>query len=466
MTWIDIDRTSGIPLYRQIYEQFRKKILQGEMQCGEQLPSTRELASYLQVSRNIIVEAYEQLLAEGFIEGRHGSGTYVAEGIYLERLDHEWVIPCNPAADSEKEHGDIINFRHGIPALDLFPRRLWGQLAKQIYNDAADATFGYGQPEGCHELRVVLARYLLKTRGVICDPEQLIITTGATQALSLIAKLLHTPGSEVIVEDPITHEIHTIFSLPGTTLQPVPVDQYGLRTDLLPINKKAGFVYVTPSHQFPLGGVLPIQRRVQLIQYARSAGSYIVEDDYDSEFRYESPPISSLQGLDPDRVIYIGTFSKNLLPALRMGYIILPHSLIERGRSLKWLTDLHTPSLEQLILARFIDEGHLDRHIAKMKKVYRRRRDCLIRSLTQYFADQVTIHGHSTGLHLVAEFSGLVFTSAMLQRIEQAGVKVYPVEIHAIQKDKQQNRIIMGYGNVTEEEIAEGVRRLRLVITR
>ncbi|QJD85515.1 MocR-like pyridoxine biosynthesis transcription factor PdxR [Cohnella herbarum] len=462
MTWITMDRASGTPLFRQIYAHFRKAILQGEMKSGTALPSTRELASALHVSRNVVVEAYEQLFAEGYIESRHGSGTYVADGTFLDLARH--ALPSIPLAAMTSSvgtaHADLIDFRHGIPALNQFPRKLWGQLAQRICADTSDEAFGYGKPEGSTELRAVLAQYLLRTRGVICEPEQLIITTGATQAINLIAKLLLPGGKEIIIEDPITKEIHTLFSLPGTTLSPVPADDQGMMTHLLPTDGKPCFIYVTPSHQFPLGGVLPIQRRVQLIQYASASDCYIVEDDYDSEFRYEGAPVSSLQGLDPDRVIYIGTFSKILSPALRMGYLILPRSLVETARGLKWLTDLHTPSLEQLILARFIEGGYLDRHVAKMKKLYRKRRDYLIQALVHTFADKVTILGYSTGLHLVAEFTGAVFTPALLAQIEQSGVRVYPVSVHALDKNKHRKRIILGYGNLSEERIAEGIRRL------
>lgn len=464
MIWIPIERSLDMPLIRQVYERIRMQILHGDLQGGDRLPSTRELASNLQVSRNVILEAYEQLIAEGFLETRKGSGTYVVEGIYLEQNQFERSF-CFESDGSEATQDDIINFRPGIPALDQFPRKIWADLAKRVCIETPNSAFGYDKPEGRAELRSALSRYLRRTRGVQCHPDQLVITTGATQALSLIAKLLLSPGSEVVIEDPITHEIHTIFSLPGVTLCPVPVDQHGMKTDQIPAARRPSFVYVTPSHQFPLGGTLPIQRRVQLIQFARTADCYIVEDDYDSEFRYEGAPISSLQGLDPDRVIYIGTFSKILSPALRLGYLILPPSLTERCRSLKWFTDLHTPSLEQLTLARFIEEGHLERHIAKMKKTYRKRRDVLIDSLTRYFSDKVNIFGHSTGLHLVAEFANVEFTPPLLEKIEQNGARVYPAEIHAIRKGQHGNRVVLGYGNLTEEKIEEGTCRLHASIS-
>lgn len=350
MLWIPIDRELDIPLIRQVYEQIRTCILRGELHVGEKLPSTRELSTELKVSRNVILEAYELLLSEGYIETRQGAGTYVAEGTYLEQntgteLFKLEISESRWSEKKEKSH-DVISFRSGIPALDLFPRQTWAKLSHQVCHETSSSIFGYDNPEGRPELRHVLSHYLLKTRGVQCHPNQLVITAGATQALTLVAKLLLTAGDEVIIEDPVTHDIQKIFQAPGSVLHPIPVDEHGMMTDLISIDEKPKFVFVTPSHQFPLGGALPIQRRIQLIQFAREAGCYIVEDDYDSEFRYEGAPVSSLQGLDTERVIYIGTFSKILSPALRLAYLILPPNLIEQCRRLKWFSDLHTPSLD------------------------------------------------------------------------------------------------------------------------
>jgi GntR family transcriptional regulator/MocR family aminotransferase len=299
---------------------------------------------------------------------------------------------------------------------------------------------------------------------VECFPDQLVITTGATQALTLIAKLLISTNDKVIIEDPITHEIQTIFQSYGASLLPIRVDENGMDTNQIPHEIKPSFTFVTPSHQFPIGGTLPIQRRIQLIEFARKVDSYIVEDDYDSEFRYEGPSISSLQGLDPNRTIYIGTFSKILSPALRLGYLILPPALIERGRTLKYFSDLHTPSLEQLTLALFIKEGHLEKHIFRMKKIYRTRRDFLKRHLYNEFGDNVKIHGDSTGLHLVAEFDGIHFTESLLSKIHDHGIKVYPVELHTINKGLYSSHIILGFGNLDEVKIAEGVTKIKRVL--
>ena len=459
MAWLTIDRSLNTPLIRQIYKQLRTKILNGELSAGNRLPSTRQLAEELEVSRNVVLEAYDQLLAEGFLEGQQGAGTFVAEGAYLKKT--ETVTSYMFEDIFSKKNINIIDFRSGIPALDLFPRKQWGQLAKRVSIETDHSLFGYDSPEGRIELRTVLSDYLLRTRGVECHPDQLVITTGATQALTLIAKLLISANDKVIIEDPITHEIQTIFQSYGASLLPIRVDKNGMDTSQIPHEIKPSFIFVTPSHQFPIGGTLPIQRRIQLIEYARKMNSYIVEDDYDSEFRYEGPSVSSLQGLEPDRTIYIGTFSKILSPALRLGYLILPPQLVERGRNLKYFSDLHTPSMEQVTLALFIKEGYLEKHIFRMKKVYRKRRDFLKEQLYNEFGERVTIHGDSTGLHFVAEFEGINFTESLLSKINDYGVKVYPVELHTINKGLYSSHIILGFGNLDEVKIADGVAKLK-----
>lgn len=466
MLWIPIDRSLDISLIRQVYHQIRERILNGELQSGDKLPATRELSSELGVSRNVILEAYDQLFSEGFLVTRQGAGTFIAEGAYLEQRKKSTLIDSLYWCEETNKESNIINFRSGIPALDLFPRKGWAKLSHTIWNETPPSTFGYDIPQGRPELRKVLSRYLLKTRGVFCQPEQLVITSGATQALTLVSKLLLSSGDEVLIEDPITNDIQTIFKNSGAFLSPIPVDDNGMNTSLLPANKNPKFIFITPSHQFPLGGTLPIQRRVQLVNYSRKTNCYLIEDDYDSEFRYEGSPVSSLQGLDPERVLYIGSFSKILSPSLRMGYLVLPSHLVEKFRRVKWFSDLHTPSLNQLILAKFIAEGYLERHIMKMKKIYKNRRDFLIQQLQSAFSNTINIFGYSTGLHLIVEFNQVQFTKELLEKIQQLGVKVYPVEDHAIEKGKHHNRIIIGYGHLTTEEIKEGVSRLQRAILR
>ncbi|KOP80983.1 GntR family transcriptional regulator [Lysinibacillus sp. FJAT-14745] len=457
MLWIPIDRSSDIPLNRQVYQQIREKILNGHLQAGEKLASTRELSAELKVSRNVILDAYDQLLAEGFLLARRGSGTFVAEGALLTQHDSSFLLH---EADENEIKNHIINFRSGIPALDLFPRKTWAKLSHQLWNDSESSNFGYDFPEGRLELRQTLAHYLLRTRCVNCHPEQIVITSGATQAMTLVSRLLLSPKDTAIMEDPITNDIQTIFKSSGASIYPIPVDEDGMKTVLIPESLHPKFVFLTPSHQFPLGGTLPIQRRIQLINFARRNNCFLVEDDYDSEFRYEGPPVSSLQGLDPERVLYIGSFSKILSPALRIGYIVLPTHLIEKCRQLKWFTDLHSPSLDQLILARFIKEGYLERHITKMKKFYKSQRDFLIQCLHTTFSNKVKVLGYSTGMHLIVELENIHFSKELLLQIEQFGVRVYPVEDHTIEKGKYTNQIILGYGHLKKNEIDEGVTRL------
>lgn len=454
---ITISRGTGTPIKQQIYDQIRNKIIKGEFVFGHKLPSSRELADELHISRNLVVEVYEQLVSEGYLDSKAGSGTYVAKGAYLERsfdIDDYNFLDEQPVTGT-----DVIDFRSGIPALDMFPRGTWGLIARRVYRETPAQVFGYGHPEGQYILRHTLSQYLSRTRGVKCHPDQLVITSGATQAFTLAAKLVNSRDSEVLIEDPVTHEIQTIFSSAGFRLHPIPVDDYGMQSDLVSAQNPA-FIFVTPSHQFPLGGVLTIQRRIQLINFARQTGCYIIEDDYDSEFRYQGTPVSCLQGLDPERVIYIGTFSKILSPALRLGYLVLPPDLTKRCRNLKWFSDLHTSTFEQLVLAQFMKEGHLEQHISKMKKIYRRRREKLVECLNNRFCDRALIHGDSTGLHLVVEFRGVTFSDEVMHKIHAQGVNVYPVELHTIRKSVHSNKVILGYGNLSLEKIEEGIARL------
>ena len=462
MVWLSLDKSLGESLTRQIYLQIRKQILSGELMRQEQLPSTRLLSIELSVSRNVVIEAYEQLLAEGFIEARQGSGTYVAEGAYLDKGEAKAqpVVPEKVVAVQR----DIIDFRPGVPGLDLFNSNKWARLAQRVYQDAPKSLFDYQAPEGMVKLRKELSAYLQRSRGINCHEDQIIITTGATQAFVLLAKLFLAAGDEIIMEDPTSLHFPAIFADRGASPHFLPVDDEGLVTELLPANKQPKLIFVTPSHQFPLGGILPVQRRIQLICYAREKGCFIVEDDYDSEFRFTGPPLSSLHELDPEHVFYVGTFSKALIPALRMGYMVLPEAFVEKCREIKRFQDIHTPALEQLILAKYIEEGMLERQIRRAKKIYRQRRDILIQSLSDAFAGQVVFHGISTGLHLVAEFKGISFDDILLERLQEAGVQIYPVEFYSIKKGFHRGKAVMGFANLSPGEIMEGVQRMQTTI--
>lgn len=465
MIWINIDKSAPMPVIRQIYEQIRQMILSGQLKAGEKLPPTRRLASDLGVSRIVVMEAYEQLIAEGYIEGRQGSGTTVADGIYLEGEHRLPKCPVGNAFVIQEQKSDLINFRTGIPAVDMFPKKEWGRLLQKTCVEMPPVLFGYDQPQGRLELRQAITKHLKRARGIDCNPSQIYITAGTTQSLAILLQILYFPGAEAILEDPSSEFGLMMMSSGKYQFIPVPVDHCGIQTDLLTITKKTSFVFVTPSHQFPLGGVLPIQRRLELVNLARNTNCYIIEDDYDSEFRFAGHPISSMYCCEPNRVIYLGTFSKAFSPALRLGYAILPDALGPQFLECKYYMDEHNSLLEQLAMARFIDEGGYEKHVSKMKKVYHQRQRSVIKALEDCFPGRYTISGNSTGLHLVVEFPDTEFTKKILEDANMAGVRIHPVEALAIEKGRHCSKIVIGYGHLMADEITEGIRRLKSVIS-
>ncbi len=459
MLWIQIDRSSSLPLTKQVCGQLRAKILRRELPAGEQLPPTRKFAQELGVSRNVIIYVYDQLASEGYLETREGSGTYVAQGTYLEEhkesYQHDFTYEAPVHRSQQNE--EVIDFATGTPDLSRFPRKIWAKLLRETCLDAPDAFFNYGPAKGQLALRRSLENFLLKHKGIHCHPEQILILSGSAQGFFVLARVLASPEREIIIEDPVYHGIQQIFTTHRLALYPVPVDEKGIQVEQIPEGKRASFVSVTPSHQFPMGSVLPIQRRVKLIEYARKTDTYIVENDYDSEFRYSGPPITALHLLDPERVIHIGTFSESLFPSLRLGYMILPQNLLEQCHAFMTANSFATSALKQLTLARFIDEGYLERHISKMKKLYKIKRELLISSLQKTFGDRMAISGDSTGLYVVVEFQDIRFSTELVDALMQRGVRIYPVEDHAIQKGRHLHKVLFGYGNVAVEKISQGI---------
>lgn len=457
-TWISIDKKSAVPMIRQLYSRVREAILSGRLVPATRLPSSRDLAKELRISRNVVLEAYDLLYAEGFLDAKRGAGTYVAEGA---------AFSCNRAGTAPPPAEkvtmgydcppDIINFRAGTPNLSLFPKRLWLRLQKEALMMPSEEMLAYGHPEGCRELREAICQYVVTQREVVCHPDQIVITGGTTQAIGIACHLLLGERRDVVLEDPITRDIQLIVASHGGVLHPVPVDNDGMQTALLPASLAPAFVYVTPSHQFPIGGTLPIQRRIELLNYAERTGAYLIEDDYDSEFRFDGPPLSSLHGLHPERVVYIGTFSKTLCPAIRIGYLVLPASLIGLGRNRKWQSDLHNEITSQLTLARFIGEGYYLRHVGKMRKHYLQKRNDVVRALTEKFGNRTELLGSAAGLHLVARFPDCHFTGSVLEGIATAGARFYPVETHAIRAGRHTDKLLIGYGNLSREAIAAGI---------
>ncbi|ULL16347.1 PLP-dependent aminotransferase family protein [Paenibacillus sp. H1-7] len=458
MRGIQLHRESEMSLKRQIYQALRDQILNGRLEAGEALPSTRELAGELNVSRNTVNEAYEMLIVEGFVLSRQGAPTRVAEGLCLESKQDD------PSSEREKPiRSYAADFRTGQPDLRQFPRYLWQQIMQKTCQDMEPALLGYTGPQGLARLREEIAAWLFRSKGLAVDPQSIFITAGATHALHLIADLLYREGRDILIEDPCNIGMLQTFVNKGYPLSPIPVDAYGLKTDDLSGTNPCA-VYVTPSHQFPLGGILPASRRAALIRFARETGCYIVEDDYDSEFRYYGDPVAPLYAMDPDRVIYVGTFSKVLFPALRIGYVILPPTLHPRWRYLRTHTDVQNPPFEQMALAELLHTRKFDRHIGKMRKLYGERRQTLLSTLTECFGDSWLSWGDAAGLHLAVEFPGICFDEAISAHLLHNGIRVTPVEHHSIRKGAHVNKLLFGYGHMEPDEIRAGIVLLRGVL--
>ena len=376
-------------MYRQLYDKLRRAILDGRLRAGAKLPSTRGLAQELAIARNTVMGAYEQLLAEGYLEGKTGSGTYVARTLPEAVLN---ISPVRPTASVTRNPGRLSRrgqtlatnrlgiryiepprpFRPGTPAIDHFPFDLWSRLLAKYWRREPAGLLPYTDPAGYEPLRAAIAEYISAARAVRCDPEQIIVVSGAQQALDLATRLLLDPGDEVWMEDPGYNGARAAFLGAGVKPVAVPIDNDGLDVTMgEKLSPHARLAYVTPSHQYPTGVVMTLSRRLGLLRWAERKRRWILEDDYDSEFRYASRPVPSLQGLDKSgTVIYCGTFSKVLFPSLRLGYIVVPASLVDAFRGAKAVVDRHCPTVEQAVLAEFIAEGHLARHIRRMRMLY------------------------------------------------------------------------------------------------
>ncbi len=457
----EIDRDAKTPLPLQICARFRDLILSGALPAGSQLSSTRRAARDLGVSRNSVMAAYAMLLAEGYLETRVGDGTFVtAAGAFQPQPTA--ASASIPPFDYRPYRFDAIDFRAGIPDLRRFPAATWKRLSRGVWDGIAPLDLTYGQPEGRIELRRQIAAYLAAYRGVRCHPDQIIVTSGATQALGIVGRLLLRDDRKVcLLEDPAASDSRRILNDLGGRIEPVPVDEQGLAADELPAAAKPALIFVSPSHQYPLGATMPLARRARLLEYARRTGAYVVENDYDGVFRYDSPPIGSIQGMDPALVVHIGSFSATLFPSLRIGYAVLPPELVIHGREGKWLADVHAPVIDQLILARFMEEGAFDRYRRSMSKRYGRTRALLVDALARNFGGGVRVLGGASGLHLCARFPGIKFTFKILNRINLAGVGVYPVEEHAVHKGRWEDALVLGYGMLDARSINVGIAILK-----
>ncbi|HEX9004136.1 MAG TPA: PLP-dependent aminotransferase family protein [Blastocatellia bacterium] len=483
---ITLDHDTALPLHRQLYEELRGAILSQRLKPGERVPSTRLLARSLKLSRATVTQSYEQLISEGYLQAVVGSGTTVCAELPDELLRTSPLKAAaaplakreNPAAIKLSQYGVSLNdsvpleppepvlplnFKSGRPALEEFPMLQWRRvLLRHCREDHVDLLDYSTNLHGLPELREAIAAYLRKSRAVRCSPGQIIIVNGSQQAIDLITKLLIDRGDAVAVENPGYLGARRTFLAQGAKLLPVPVDENGILTEHLEAatDNQARLIYVTPSHQFPTGGVLPLARRLELIRWAERYGAVIVEDDYDSEFRYGSRPIPALQGLAEDaNVIYIGTFSKVLFPALRIGYVVVPESLAHVFARARWIADRQTPTLEQLALTDFINEGHLERHLRRMRTLYDKRRQTLVRALKQHFGDRVEILGENAGMHLMARLQTPFDDGEVAQRAAAAGVGLVSARLYYL-GEAPTDEFVLGYSGLSERRIQEGVRRL------
>jgi GntR family transcriptional regulator/MocR family aminotransferase len=453
----------------QIYRHLRAAIVDGRLRPGDALPPTRELAARLAVSRSTITTAYERLFSEGFVSGHVGAGTFVCE--LAARAAPKPRAPSRPGLRARAVWESVemmpeeparklaYDFRVGVPDARLFPYATWRRLVTAELRSPGQRVAAYGDPSGDAGLREAIARHVGVSRAVQASADDVIVTSGAQQALDLIGRVLIDPGTCVAVEDPGYPMARSLFQSLGARVVPVPVDAEGLQVDALP--DAAKLVYVTPSHQFPLGMPMSLPRRMALLAWAERRQAAVIEDDYDSEFRFGGRPLEPLQCLDRSGlVLYVGSFSKVLLPALRLGYLVAPPTLYPALRTAKQVTDWHAPTAAQAALARFIDDGLLARHVRAARREYQARRERLERALARDLAGWLELVPAVAGLHVSALFRDpAIDAGAVVRAAHDAGVAVTPLS-HFAMAPAGRAGLVLGYGAITHGRIDEGVRRL------
>lgn len=449
-------------LYQQIYEHIRQEIREGKLLAGERLPSTRSLAEYLQVARSTVDYAYDQLLSEGYIEAKPYKGYFVCrlEGIFT--MEHQEMTEPEVVRPDSQEDGTQVQVDFSPYGIDMtgFPFGVWKRITKNILNDSNSELFAQGEPQGDYDLRMTISRYLHSSRGVNCRPEQIIVGAGNDYLLLLLEKILGRHVG-IAMENPTYKRAYRIFQSFAYRIYTVDMDDKGMRADKLsglPVRA----AYVMPSHQYPTGAVMTIGRRAELLRWAeKEPDRYLIEDDYDSEFRYRGKPIPSLQSSDKrGKVIYIGTFSKAIAPAIRVSYMVLPESLLEVYRRDCSFYSCTVSRIDQRILNEFIRDGYFERHLNKMRMHYRAKHDLLLAEL-EPFKKAFTISGEDAGLHLLLTARGAVTEAQLLSAATEAGVKVYGMSENMVETDAPKATILLGFGSVSEPEMKEGLHRLQ-----
>jgi GntR family transcriptional regulator/MocR family aminotransferase len=467
------------PLYQALYTHLRAAILSGELKGGMKLPSTRALADELNISRNTVLNAYRQLLAEGYLDSTEGSGTFVTRVLpeLLLTAPHPAVpqISQPPHSESPKPLfserakaqiaisqpptiGRPRPFLAEAPALDLFPYQLWSRLVVRQARRSPVSDFMYQDSAGYRPLREAIAAHVAVSRQVHCAPDQVMIVPGSQGALDLAARMLINPGDPAWIEDPGYPGARGAFVGAGAEIFPVPVDDEGLVVDIgIERAPQARLVYLTPSHQFPLGMTMSLSRRLELLDWAERANAYILEDDYDSEFRFATRPLATLHGLDDaDRVIYVGTFSKVLFPSLRVGYLILPPPLVDSFLKVRRLVDIHSPILEQVVLADFMLDGHFTRHLRRMRALYAERRSTLLEAVSEL---PLKIDSPEAGIHCVGWLPDGIDDRALASKAVDYDLNLTPISSFSIEPLPHKG-LLLGYGAFGVQEIKDGIQRL------
>lgn len=488
LTTLRLDPASRTPMFRQLYEAIKHAILGGTLGPGVQLPPTRDLSQLFGISRQTVLNAYSQLMAEGYLSGTVGKGTFVSANLpissrprsnTLDTKPQKLLRPLSargqcfigPQTTLNTHEGMPKAFRIGMPGLDVFPFDVWARLEARRWRRPSHH-LGYGDPAGYRPLREALAVYLRAARGVLCEPDQIVITSGSQQALYLIATLLLAPGDHAWVEEPGYRGINASLRAAEARICGVPVDGDGMCVSHgVQFHAEAKLAYVTPSHQLPLGVTMSLQRRLELLAWASDKKAWVVEDDYDSEYRYTGPPLASLQSLDKTGcVIYVGTMSKVLFPGLRLGYMVLPPALVDAFVQARAILDRHAAIVPQIVLADFISEGHFGRHIKRTREVYAERRAALLDILGTHFADDLQPGSADAGLQLTATFRGKRDDLAISRLALQKGIELralsqfYNVEDNAASKRSRLSGLVLGFASIPITEIRQGATILRDVL--
>ena len=477
----------NVPMYKQIYETLRRGILKREILPGTQIPSSRSLASQLGISRMTVVNAYDQLYAEGYLEGKIGAGTFVANVLPEDLLKAPARRKESAAAFSralslstqgtqlarhsamilrEQSANKFVPFQNGLTAIDSFPFETWGRIAARLARSVPAGTPFDGDLAGSKPLREAISAHLKTARGARCSADQVIITTGAQQGLSLIGSVLLEPGDPVWMEDPGYTSARGLFEYYRAKLIPVPVDERGLNFQVLPKSiDSPKLIYVTPSHQYPLGVTMSLARRLSLIEKARMTGAWIIEDDYDSEYRYSGRPIASLQGLDHDgRVLYVGTFSKTIFPSLKLGCLVVPPDLVDVFVAARTLTGAYSPSLDQALLAEFISEGHFARHIRRMRTLYEERQGYLLDEVGRRLKGMVDMRPDPAGMHMVGWLSDGFDDREVVRRAREIDIRLTAISDHGI-KPHPRKGLVFGYAAFDKKKIRNGVSKVADILT-